>query len=1458
MQATHDKYPVFEANQVLTNSHLNQAFNYLDEQERLTRANLIGIGIVCGLEIRLETAGAAVIHLSRGCGVTSEGYLLIEPDDVVLVSYRANYKVPNEVAYPTFSDGINQYPLWELFPAGEPDTTPLGATAGFLNDKAVLLFLELKKEGLRNCSPNDCNDKGAEMTATVRRLLIRVDDLTKIIAKANGLPGNVTSADLANVLLERLNLPDLRLPRFDVPNTGPITSNEVLAAFHAVFHTENLVQNTANALTAAYNAFKPIVGEAFPANPFAGFAANFGFLDNAPVNTTQVRFLQYYYDFFDDLLKAYDEFRWKGVELMCLCCPPEELFPRHLMLGVLFPSSVSNPANYRHYFIPSSAVSGCEAHTKELITLFRRLAVMIARFTNTPPLPLPSLNVKTDNQIRITPSKLADIPLSDKAIPYYYLQTGSPRLFELWNAERNRRRRANQNLGYRSDEYTPAPPVFVTNPLRYDLEPYNFLRIEGHLGKHYQSVLNTLLSLKTRHRLPIEIIALRTGAFDENMSVDLSKDACRFQDLEAVYDSLREELMHTLCEGVRFLYDIPIPENTDAGGTPKLPLLKNCAPGYQHKSGTVGAWFERYLPTIQNKPYIDVDQDNINPNATFFVYCALFGGTIAPPSEYFPHVVSIYYLMKLSEIAAADLAGLDYPDFENKYQDLIGLTRFLRSDAMAQIPTQLAAFVPQEELIDHFDQVLYACKLEPVKAVREEYLKRITELKQKQFLSYFLQDNPGIQHKAGVPLGGTFILVYHDDPDPVQIQPGLNLNLFEAVAGTAVAFNRQAVNQAISRIASKQTLAKDQDVRLIIGALTGEAPSVIETPPVQISQAEKIIQDTVDGLVDGTVIADFYLPYICCSDCAPVQFVLPKTPPTFTWQAGCTNPNNQAEVTITVEGGMGPYSVKIDAQAYRPLNGPLLLSAGSHILIVRDAEGTESAPQTIQIAQQLTLGEPDYDCIGNTNEYVIALRVTGGTPPYTANRGSISETVNGFLYSSDVLPGDTDVEIKITDRQGCSAVRTIRHSCLPPLTFDIQVGCTTPNNQAPTQLTVTGGRPPYQVRVDGGTFADVGAPLFLNAGSHTLLVRDADGQESAPATVLVPPALALTVVRYSCDTPDAYQALIQIEGGTPPYLVNGNPITGIQFTSDPIRSGSSATLEVMDFKKCSASITLQHTCEEPCNLPCDGISLRCAYRLWLQPAVDEAPYETYRRTGAISFRFNGIDIGMPGTNTALQLDPAELNNNYQDAMAAAIKQLNTIIEQALVRQLGEEGRNRLVMGFEGAETDPFGIFWIEHFVCDTFSIEFNYTYAKPSPNFTLTMRYTNEPLADGTPFNGAVMLNRRLDNKETRVPAFDCSRRNQCADGEFQKLCEGPEPKPTMIIEPLGDNLFLFAGEVPNLPAEEIQAWVWDVLSAGASEPFYEGQKVDNVQLRTPEGRVRLTAITTKGCFGFVDQNIQR
>ena len=1095
MDLTQDHFPVFEANQILTSGHLNDAFNRLDEQERLTRANLIGIGIVCGLEIKLDTAAATVIRLFKGCGVTSQGYLVVEPEDVSLVSYRAGYLVPKELDYPAFTfkdpDNISkQYPLWELFPEGEPNTVPL--TPGFLDDKAVLLFMELKKEGLRNCSPNNCDDKGAEVTGSVKRLLVKRDDLDKIIVSANALGSDLTSSDIQAEMLARLNLPDVAMPRFDVPNTGPATSNDVYAAFLNVFRAGKLAAATESALHAAYTAFKPLLQASFPADPFGGFSTAFGFLDSAPVTTDQVRFLQYYYDFFDDLLRGYDEFRWKGAELACACCPAEGLFPRHLMLGLLFREQVSQPSVYRHDFLASAAVGACVERTKEAVQLFARLVEMIQHFDNHPSLPQANDKAATDPQIRITPSVLGGELLSCKAIPYYYEENGTPPLYQLWSHEKTRRNRANRNLSYRYDEYTPAAPAQVSDPLRYDLEPYDFLRIEGHLGKNYQKALGTLLLLKTQYRLPIDILALRTGAFDTTQAVDLSMESARFQDLEALYDALRAELLTTLTEGVMYLYSVPVAGSTQAGGTPKHPLLKTRAPNYRFPAGSVGAWYEQFLDLFLARPYIDVNQNQIDASAVLTVYCQLFAGTTGLPAQNWAHAVSIYYLTKLSEILPDSLDALGYADFENKYQDLVGLVRFFRSEAVAQIPNTLTEFVPKEDLVDHFDEVLFSCKLDPIKSVHDEYARRLSQLKTKQFLGPFLASHPGAQHKAGVALGGTFLLVYHQDPAPprftvsgttINVAPGLR----DALLGTGGALAEGAplatasasagpgpltllsdsaapapaaaaapaaapapapmfllapspgasggqtlgtvnvgLQDIVARLGANRAFAADAGLVQVLTSLVQLAPVTFR--PVFRDAASRIIASTVGELVDGTVIADFYLPYLISPDTTAVQFVLPSPQPTFNAKVGSTSSDGTAPVAITPAGGLPPYEIKVDAQDYRALEGPVFLAPGPHTLTILDIEGVESASQTVTVPAQLVLSAATLQCSQDFGTYTAAFTISGGTPPYVADGTAIT----GNAYTTKPIPSGTPGSVTVLDSNQWSVKSEFTKTCVKP------------------------------------------------------------------------------------------------------------------------------------------------------------------------------------------------------------------------------------------------------------------------------------------------------------------------------------------------------------------------------------------------------------------------------------------
>ena len=104
-------------------------------------------------------------------------------------------------------------------------------------------------------------------------------------------------------------------------------------------------------------------------------------------------------------------------------------------------------------------------------------------------------------------------------------------------------------------------------------------------------MLETLLSLKKSHRLPFEVVALRTGAFDENIDVDLSKEECRFQDLETLYEALKSELICFLVKQAQYFYALPDEDRRSARSrsAPTLWLLRTHAPDSSSQPGTLDA-----------------------------------------------------------------------------------------------------------------------------------------------------------------------------------------------------------------------------------------------------------------------------------------------------------------------------------------------------------------------------------------------------------------------------------------------------------------------------------------------------------------------------------------------------------------------------------------------------------------------------------------------------------------------------------------------------------------------------------------------------------------------------------------------------------------------------------------------------------------------------------------------------
>lgn len=826
-------YPEFVPDQVLTSDHLNNLFDYLDEQERMTRANLLGIGIVCGLEVKTESN---VITVTKGVGVTSAGYLIRQETDKQYRAFKP-YDTAKKEYYEKFvHTELNPVvPKFELFELREnvsddPENNVLSGITGGLGEYVVLLFVELLQDQSKNCDPNSCDDKGINVTATVKPLLVAKALPAPFTDSLKGKTGNPADFNPS------YQLPEVKMPRYNVPATSLVTSESVLSVYPALL-SDAFLTTVQDTLSNAYTVFAPLLGGG--SNPFTDVKQKFNFLRNVTTRN-QLFHLQYHYDIIGDLLQAYDEFRRVGNGILSLCCPDQNLFPRHLLLGEAVPTATLYSAN-RHYFIYSplfekkNLVFELRFLMTRLETLKNRLA--IPPFVTTPPAPL---------GIKVTPSQLNASPLSQKAIPYYYAPSA---VYPVWNFEKTISNKATQNLSYHGETY--GTDDFVKTPLRFDLEPYNFLRIEGHAGRQWAGVMQELQSQKSQNRLPIDIVALRTGTPDATAITD-AVASCDIKDLQITYELVRREWEATIGKMIEY---------TNIEQPAKRALLDE----------------------------LSVGEDVYGNYRQIMI------------------VAKTFMVPDLKQFISRWDAFL-HPVYEKVESDskLIRDFLFERLEQKRIKPDQVPL---AEDFIDHCDEVLLSCLKGGFRAIHQQFESRLNDIYSQLYFSYFVQKHPGIQHKAGVPMGGTFILVYHQTPrtgtfnGPFVIE-GIATSSFPMIFGRAVALgpNGAEVANAIIDISSRRfslrvnSLPVNIQVEVLVGGLSNIFTPILRAGNLQIDSPSQVLPPlqtqggpafsiTVRGetpnvyasLKDGEVIADFYLPYLCSSNCAPIQFVI-QTP----------------------------------------------------------------------------------------------------------------------------------------------------------------------------------------------------------------------------------------------------------------------------------------------------------------------------------------------------------------------------------------------------------------------------------------------------------------------------------------------------------------------------------------------------------------------------------------------------
>ncbi|HVX49547.1 MAG TPA: hypothetical protein VHB48_05290, partial [Chitinophagaceae bacterium] len=938
----------------------------------------------CGFNIVHHTG---IIEITNGCGVTSQGYLILK--GAGKYAYVMPYAAPDQPTdlpfdytgnLPFYKPFCQNKTVWLLLTDKEydglednkkPQAKTLSSQGnGFLNDYVVVLFLEASETDLKNCSAFDCTNKGEKMQFAVRPLLVAKKDLPDAVAaKEIHDKERLRFTELA-VEAERARLShQIMFKRYNVPYKALKSTTGVLNGFVKIVD-DNTLREVANALIYTFEKYRALLNET--TNPFANLFNVLKSLREKILKEYPI-FIQYFYDFIDDLILAYYEFCVKGTGIVSQCCPGENLFPLHLVLGDAAKDTTAFVRDqWRNYFIYSPLFTHGNYEANEAKFLFKRMVLMVRDFEI-----LDGAAARKNAEIRITPSQYGYLWLSQRAIPYYYhIANGDNAIYNFWDYYKTSHGNAVFNLSYNINLYNHSRAA--REPLLFDIEHYNFFRIEGHIGQNYRNALDNVLKQRLEYNLPFDVVAISA----DMLRSDAKLPACNIQDLETDYKLILSEFACKVHTPFCFLTKFPYPPNAKVlAGDLKEGISMNRFSAYKmeaqqkfsgitgtiqssgyklgdfmrkyclpENSETVGGY---YLASLQRTERMYSSQaDSVHQtseeSALSLIYDSIFG--------FIDAVEQLMLVLVTSTVATLDLDELQrrYEVYKRSTARLtIMLAELLSSGAL-----KLSALMKALEvdiLVDEFLMLSTTCIDERLQTLVEEYTRRLRLFQsQNSFINYY-KKHPGLEHKAGVPKGGTFVMVYYT----AEMHESVTL------AGDAVLPNRK--DAGIEEVQPVQS----ESIYMKVG--TAEEKMIREfvnnckdAPPEDKQKIIDIFTPRQTGtrfkLLEGEVIADFYIPYLCCSDCPPTAYIFPEkketTPPADTPainmdKAYCRDDEKPATITVSPAGGKITDANGDEVPGVEDVNGtftfiPRKAGPGTFTLVYT-VNGVASAPAKITV-----------------------------------------------------------------------------------------------------------------------------------------------------------------------------------------------------------------------------------------------------------------------------------------------------------------------------------------------------------------------------------------------------------------------------------------------------------------------------------------------------------------------------
>ncbi|MEW5845412.1 MAG: gliding motility-associated C-terminal domain-containing protein [Bacteroidota bacterium] len=250
---------------------------------------------------------------------------------------------------------------------------------------------------------------------------------------------------------------------------------------------------------------------------------------------------------------------------------------------------------------------------------------------------------------------------------------------------------------------------------------------------------------------------------------------------------------------------------------------------------------------------------------------------------------------------------------------------------------------------------------------------------------------------------------------------------------------------------------------------------------------------------------------------------------------------SDGQINVSVTGGVAPLQYRINGGAWQGTGLFIGLSANNYLVEVMDNNGCMASSST-------TISEPPAITIDNISTVnptcssfgSITVVASGGTGTltYTLNPGAISNTTGVFNGL-----GAGTYTVDVTDANGCGPVTSGPIILSSPSLISIDninvtnvTGCYGDNNGS-IEIIASGGTPPLQYSIDGGTtFYPTNIFTNLTANDYIVVVNDVNNcPQSQLVTITQPSQLVINNVNVVQEsTPGANDGEIHViaSGGT--------------------------------------------------------------------------------------------------------------------------------------------------------------------------------------------------------------------------------------------------------------------------------------------------------------------------------------